>query len=78
MIDVQSLFPELEGSIVTFTGEAITVMMRNRNTLTHELKKAMSHRTKRPMHFMFQTKTEFKQEWWLDGSLYNQIGRAHI
>ena len=76
MIDLQSLFPELEGSIVTFTGETITVMVRHRDSLTHELKKAMSHRTKRPMHFMFQTKTEFKQEWWLHGSIYNPVGAA--
>jgi hypothetical protein len=76
MIDVQSLFPELEGSIVTFTGETITIMVRNRDNLTYELKKAMSHRTKCPMHFMIQTKTEFKQEWWMDGSQYNPYGAA--
>jgi len=78
MIDVQSLFPELEGSTVTFTGETIMVMVRHRDNLTHELKKAMSHRTKRPMHFMFQTKTETKQEWWLDGSQYNPFGGAAL
>ena len=78
MIDVQSLFPELEGSIVTFTGETITVMVRNRDSLTFELKKAMSHRTKCPMHFMIQTKTEFKQEWWMDGSIYNPFGGAAL
>jgi hypothetical protein len=51
-------------------------MVRNRDNLTYELKKAMSHRTKCPMHFMIQTKTEFKQEWWTDGSVYNPFGAA--
>ncbi len=76
MNDFQSLFPELEGSVVTFTGEAITVMVRHRDNITYDLKKAMSHRTKCPMHFMIQTRTEFKQEWWLHGSQYNPHGAA--
>lgn len=74
MIDLQSLFPELAGATITFTGEAITIVTRNRDSLSHELKKAMSHRTRCPMHFMFHTTTKFKQEWWYHGSLHNPFG----
>ncbi len=74
LYNFKNLAADLQDATITYTGETITIMFRSRDRLTYELKKALSHAARMPVHFMFQSKQGFKQEWWLHGSAHNPFG----
>jgi hypothetical protein len=78
LYDFKTLAADLQDATITYTSETITIMFRSRDRLTHELKKALSHAVKVPVHFMFQSKQGFKQEWWFHGSHHNPFGGAAL
>ena len=66
----------LEKASITYTGTTVTVMFRDRDRLSTQLKQMVSHQMKRPIHFIFQTKDTIKHEWWHHGLNFNPFGAA--
>jgi len=75
LYDFKQLDEDLRGATVIYTGQSITILIRDRDRTTHELKKAVSHAVVDvPIQFSFHFKQGFKQEWWLNGSPFNPFG----
>ncbi len=66
----------LEKASITYTGTTVTVLFRDRDRLSSQLKQMVSHQMKRPILFIFQTKDSIKHEWWHNGMNFNPFGAA--
>jgi hypothetical protein len=74
-VSILTLAP-LEKASITYTGTTVTVLFRDRDRLSSQLKQMVSHQMKRPIHFIFQTKDTIKHEWWHHGLNFNPFGAA--
>lgn len=74
-----NVFEALKVASISMTGETVTVLIRDRDSLSSQVKSALSRQAKRPVCFVFNS--EFngtEQQWWTNGKVYNPNGPSII
>ena len=72
------MIDELKNATVSYTGNSVTVLFRDRDKTGTQLKIELSNQLGVPVQFVFQTGSQTRREWWYQGIIYNPFGPSSV